>query len=89
MIEVYKMIMDICNKETYFGLEYNFTSNANFFLNQLHYDLRFFLFGTVQCLPDAVVAVNNLNLFKTVRHKQLNHQEIKYNQKSELQEVEM
>ena len=55
----------------------------------IHYDLRKFSFSNRiiivwNSLPDAVVAVNDLNLFKTALDKHWTRQEIKYNWKSEL-----
>ena len=88
MIELYKMIKGIYNKETSLDLQYT-TSNLRgnkykLFQNQLHYDLRKFSFSNRvvnvwNSLPDTVVAVDNLNLFKSALDKYWIHQEIKYN----------
>ena len=59
------------------------------FQTQLHYDLRKYSFSNRvanvwNSLPDGVVAVGNLNLFKNALDRHWVHQEIKYNWKSEL-----
>ena len=93
MIELFKMIMGIYNNEISLGLQYN-TSNLRgnrykLFQRQIHYDLRKFSFSNRiinvwNSLPDAVVAVNDLNSFKTALDRYWTHQDMKYNWKSEL-----
>jgi len=93
MIELYKMITGIYNKDVSLDLEYA-TSNLRgnrykLFQGQLHSNLRKFSFSNRVIhlwngLPDAVVAVDNLNCFKHALDKFWSHQEVKFDWKSEI-----
>jgi hypothetical protein len=93
MIELYKMISGIYNKDVSLNFNYATTNlrgnKYKLYQGQLHYNLRKFSFSNRVVklwndLPDMVVAAENLNCFKNALDKYWFHQELKYDWKADI-----